>query len=103
MPYDTVKNIHNNTDEMWKKLEEKYGKTSILADLIMNEIKWFRAIKDKDVKRFIEFVDIVAKGYKDFSRMKVDYQIQIIQLIIQLIIKYSSYKHYRGKVANDNT
>ena len=39
MPYDTVKNIYNNTDEMWKKLEEKYGKTSILADLIMNEIK----------------------------------------------------------------
>lgn len=102
MPYDTVKNIHNNTDEMWKKLEEKYGKTSILADVIMNEIKRFRAMKDKDVKRFIKFVDIVAKGYKDFSRMKVDYQIQI-QLITQLIIKYSSNKHYRGKVANDNT
>lgn len=102
MPYDTVKNIHNNTDEMWKKLEEKYGKTSILADVIMNEIKRFRAMKDKDVKRFIKFVDIVAKGYKDSSRMKVDYQIQI-QLITQLIIKYSSNKHYRGKVANDNT
>ena len=47
----------------------------MLADVIMDKIKKFRAIKDEDVKRFIEFVYIVAKGYRDLSRVKVDYEL----------------------------
>ena len=52
MPYEIVKNIDNNIDEIWNRLDEKYGKASVLADLIINQIKKFRTIKDEDDKRF---------------------------------------------------
>ena len=75
MPYEIVKNIYNNVDEIYNRLDEKYGKTSVLADLIMNQIKKIRTNEDGDDKRFIEYIDIVKKGYRDFSRMKVEYEI----------------------------
>ena len=75
MSYEIVKNIDGSTDEIWKKLDQKYGKTSVMADLIMNQIKKFRTVKDEDDKRFIEFIDIVEKRYRDFSRMKVDHEL----------------------------
>ena len=75
MPYEIVKNIYNNVDAIYNRLDEKYGKASVLADLIMNQIKKIRTNEDGDDKRFIEFIDIVKKGYRDFSRMKVEYEI----------------------------
>ena len=75
MPYEIVKNIYNNVDEIYNRLDEKYGKTSVLADLIKNQIKKVRTNEDGDDKRFIEFIDIVKKGYRGFSRMKVEYEL----------------------------
>lgn len=39
--YGTVQNINDNIDETWNKLDEKINKTSVLADVIMNQIKKF--------------------------------------------------------------
>ena len=90
MSYEIVKNTDSNTDEIWKKLDEKYGKTSVIADLIMNQIEKFRTIKDEDNKRFIEFIDIVEKRYRDFSRMKVDHELSnatVISIVEENVAK----------------
>ena len=60
---------------MWKKLDEKYGKPSKIADVVMYDIKKLRAIREGDGKRFIDLVDIVEKGYRDLLRVGIEQEI----------------------------
>ena len=61
-PFDIIRNVDDNLDEMWKRLNEKYGKASKLTDVVMFDIKQLKVIRKGDNKRFIELVDTVEEG-----------------------------------------
>ena len=42
--------MDDGLDEMWKRLDEKYGKASKLADVVMYDIKKLCAIREGDDK-----------------------------------------------------
>ena len=65
---EIVKNVDDDLDEMWKRFDEKYGKLSKLADVVMYDFKKLHAIREGDDKWFIDFVDIVEKGYRDLFK-----------------------------------
>ena len=48
--FDIVKNVDDDLDEMWKRRDEKCGKPSKLADVVMYDIKKLRAIREGDDK-----------------------------------------------------
>ena len=75
IPLDIVKNVDDDLDEMWKRLDEKYGKPSKLADVVMYDIKKLSAIREGDDKRFIDLVDIVEKSYRDLLRVGIEREI----------------------------
>ena len=75
IPLDIVKNLDNDLDEMWKRLYEKYGKPSKLADVVMYDIKKLRVTREGDDKRFIDLIDIVEKGYRDLLRVGIEREI----------------------------
>ena len=75
VPLGIVKNVDDDLDEMWKRLNEKYRKPSKLADVVMYDIKKLRAIREGDDKRFIDLVDIVEKGYHDLLRVEIEREI----------------------------
>ena len=75
VPLDIVKNVDDDLDEMWKRLDEKYGKPSKLADVVMYNIKKLRATREGDNKKFIDLVDIVEKGYRDLLRVGTEREI----------------------------
>ena len=70
-----VKNIDDNLDEMWKRLDENYGQPSKLADIIMREIKKLRVVKEGDDKKFVQLVDMVEAGYRDLERAGIKREI----------------------------
>ena len=72
VPLDIVKNVDDDLDEMWKRLDEKYGGPSKLVDVGMYDIKKLRAIREGDDKRFIDLVDVVEKGYRDLLRLGIE-------------------------------
>ena len=49
-------------DEMRKRLDEKYGKPSELADVVMYNIKKLSATRERNGKRLIDLVGIVKKN-----------------------------------------
>ena len=59
IPLDIVKNVDNDLKEMWRRLDDRYGRPSKLADVVMYDIKRIRPVRDGDDKRFIELVDII--------------------------------------------
>ena len=60
---------------MWKRLDEKYGKTSKLRDVVMYDIKSLKAVREGDDKKFIQLINIMERGYRDLARLGVQYEI----------------------------
>ena len=64
---EIVKNVDDDIDDMWKRLDEKYGRISKLTDAIMLELKQLRVLQEGDGQKFINFVDKIEKCYRDLS------------------------------------
>ena len=69
---DIVKNVDDDISEMWKRLDEKYGKPSKLIDVVMVDIKNAKPILQGDDKRIVEFIDVIERGYRDLTRMNLE-------------------------------
>ena len=52
----TVESIDDDISEMWKRLDEKYGDPTKVTDIIIDEIRRTRIIREGEEKRFVEFV-----------------------------------------------
>ena len=52
-PYDLVKNVDDDLDEIWKQLDDRYGRTSKLTESIMYDIKRAKPMKEEDGQRFV--------------------------------------------------
>lgn len=61
IPYDLVKNVDDDLDEVWKRLDDRYGRTSKLTESIMYDIRRIKPIKEEDEKRFVEFKDLIER------------------------------------------
>ena len=61
IPYDLVKNVDDDLDEMWKRLDDRYGRTSKLTESIMYDIQRIKPIKEEDEKRFVELEDLIER------------------------------------------
>ena len=72
---DTVKSIDDDIQEMWKRLDEKYGDPAKVADAIINTIQNVRPIKEGENKKFIELVDAVEDGYNDLKKLGLEREI----------------------------
>ena len=48
VPLSIIRNVDDNLAEMWKRLDEKYGKPSKFTDAVMNDIKKLRSVKEGD-------------------------------------------------------
>lgn len=74
-PLAHVKSVDDDVYEMWKRLDEKYGDPAKVADVIINEIRRVRSIREGENKRFIELVGIIEDGYRDLKRLGLEAEI----------------------------
>ena len=73
-PESLVKSI-DDVQEMWRRLDEKYGDPAKIADVIIDGIRSFKTLKEGEDKRFIEFVTLVEDGYRDLTRLGLEAEI----------------------------
>ena len=73
-PESLVKSI-DDVQEMWRRLDEKYGDPAKIADVIIDGIRSFKTLKEGEDKRFIEFVSLVEDGYRDLTRLGLEAEI----------------------------
>ena len=74
-PAKLVKSVDDDIDEMWQRLDEKYGDPAKVADVIIDEIKRFRMLREGEDKRFTEFVTLIEDGYRDLKRLGLETEI----------------------------
>ena len=74
-PLAVVKGVDDDLEEMWKRLDEKYGDPAKISDVIIDSIQRVKPIKEGENKRFVEFVEIVENGYRDLLRLGLEKEI----------------------------
>ena len=74
-PLAVVRGVDDDIDEMWRRLDEKYGDPAKITDVIINSIQRVKAIKEGEDKRFVEFVEVIESGYRDLLRLGLEKEI----------------------------
>ena len=72
---DIMINVEDKIEALWKHLDEKYGDPSKLADLVINDIRKLRCVKEGDVKGFLILIETVEKGYRDLALLDLKMEI----------------------------
>ena len=74
-PLAVVRGVDDNIDEMWRRLDEKYGDPAKITDVIINNIQRVKAMEEGEGKRFVEFVEIIESGYGHLLRLGLEKEI----------------------------
>ena len=70
-----VRNVDNDLNQMWTRLNDRFGRASKLADAIMNDIKIMKPVADYDERGFVKLVNLVENSYTDLVRIKMEQEI----------------------------
>ena len=80
----TVQGVDNNYEEMWKRLELKYGRPERLTDSILSDICKLKNIPDGDHSCFINTVEIIERCYLDLNRVNMDREMNTTTMISEI-------------------
>ena len=74
-PLECVKSIDDNLEEMWERLDRKYGDPTKITDVVINTIQNFKSIKEGENRKLLEFITVVEDGYRDLQRLGLEAEI----------------------------
>ena len=77
-------------DEIFKRLDDKFGDPSKITDSIICEIIRFKRILDDDTKRIIDFINIIERAAHDLKSVKMESEINntnVVSIIEQKLPK----------------
>ena len=57
-----VRNTSDKIDEMWTRLDERYGNDGNIVEIVLKDIKHFQSIKENEERRLLTFIDIIQKA-----------------------------------------
>ncbi|KAK4290852.1 hypothetical protein Pmani_028375 [Petrolisthes manimaculis] len=66
-----VKGVEIDYDQMFKRLDEKYGNCRKIVDVVLCDLKSLRKISDGDSKGFVKMVEKVERCWLDLKRMNL--------------------------------
>ena len=72
---NVIMNIQDNIDEIWNRLDEKYGDPSRVADMVINDVRRLKYIKEGDNKAFMVLVETIERGYRDLVLLGIEKEI----------------------------
>ena len=80
----TVKGVDNDYDEMFRRLDLKYGRPEKLTDAVLAELKKLKQIPDNDYKKVLSTVDIVERCWLDLKRLDLESEMNTTTMISQI-------------------
>ena len=71
-------------DQIFDRLDKRYGDPGKITDSIINQITKFRKIENEDCKRVIDFIGIIERAYYELKSVNMEREIcntNVISLI----------------------
>ena len=72
--YELVKNI-NDLSSIWDRLTDKYGDNIQIVDSVIKDIQKATISKPNSDQSFVDFVNILEKGFQDLSAINQEKEI----------------------------
>ena len=69
---------------MFHRLDLKYGRPEKQADVVLNEIKKLKPIKEGDDRAFIDTVDIIENCYLDLKKIKLEAEMNTTTMVSEI-------------------
>ena len=74
-PLECVKSVDDDLEEMWARLDRKYGDPTKITDVVINAIQNFKPIREGENRKLLEFITVVEDGYRDLKRLGLEAEI----------------------------
>ena len=82
--YETIKNVEDDVDVIWQRIDEKYGRPSKVVDEVLFDILRFPTLLDKDKGGFIKFVSVIEEATVDLKRIHLENEIANCNVISEI-------------------
>ena len=69
---DAVQGVENDYDEMFNRLDEKFGDNCKLVDTVLCELKSIKPISEGNNKGFVTMVEKLERCWLDLKRMNLE-------------------------------
>ena len=74
-PAKTLVENLQSLDEVWERLESKYGNSSEVLNLVINDVKCLSIEKKNQERGLVTLVDVLEKGVQDLAAIKAESKI----------------------------
>ena len=71
---EVVKNL-DKSEDIWLRLDERFGRPSKLIDSVMNELQSLKRIQEDDDSALINLVDVIETAHRDLCMIGVEKEI----------------------------
>lgn len=72
---EEVDGLGEDIDQIWKRLDKKYGDESKLVDAIMSEIKKLKLNKDGDPNATLDMINVIERAHRDLKSLGLEKEI----------------------------
>ena len=66
---------------MFKKLDNEYGDPQKLVDLVINDLKSLKVIRDGDDRGFVNMVTVVKRCYLDLQKVNLEKEMNFVSIV----------------------
>lgn len=77
----TVRGAEGSYDEMFERLDDKYGNARKIVDLVISDLKCLRKIADGDTESFIKMVDQVDQCWLDLKKVNLSDELNTANVV----------------------
>ncbi|XP_043233392.1 uncharacterized protein LOC122387342 [Amphibalanus amphitrite] len=78
---ETVKGVEDDYEEMFRRLDLKYGETRKLVDSIILDIKRLKPIPEGENKRFVSMVEVVERSWMELQRLGMSQEMDTTTMV----------------------
>ena len=76
-----VLGIENYYQEMFKRLDDKFGNNRKIVDLVINDLRALKKVTEGDGKGFVKMVERVERCYLDLKKMNLTSEINTTNMV----------------------
>ncbi|KAK3097424.1 hypothetical protein FSP39_009560 [Pinctada imbricata] len=80
----TVKGVDDDFNEMFRRLDLKYGRPEKLSDAVLQELKGLTALRDGDNQGFIKMVDVIENCWLDLRKAGLESEMNTSTMVSQI-------------------
>ena len=79
-----IRGVENNYDEMFRRLDDKFGEPRKIVDAVILDIKRLKPVSEGDHASFIHLVDVIERSWLELSRLGLSQEMDTTTMVTMI-------------------